>query len=81
MDLIARSLIKAVENKVNVLVYCSPDYLAQSMVYFNELAAQGISCEYSLADSLVEAMDYARDRSIPWVHVVSDTISKREVKK
>ncbi len=57
-----------------VLVHALPGYETEAFVKVGELAYQGMVCEFSVFNSLEEALVYAERRCISEVHAVSDTI-------
>lgn len=67
-----------------VLIHGENGYEMKALQYLNELAAQGEPCEFSVFDTIEEALDYARRKRIPQVIAVgetTETIPAEEVAK
>ena len=59
---------------ISVLVYSEAGYQTAAFAHIQELAAQGISSEYSLSDTREEALLYAKQKAIGRVDIISESV-------
>lgn len=77
VDAAANALMKTAEIKVSraeVLVFSEREYEVKALEYVAKLAELKITAEYSLCETLTEALDDAKERGIPRLDVISDEI-------
>ncbi len=75
VDSLVKTLIAKVAPKVNapqILFFSEEEYQIKAMHQMREFRDNGVICEYSLADSLDEAKNYAAQKNIAEVYVVSE---------
>ncbi|MBC8610258.1 ATP phosphoribosyltransferase regulatory subunit [uncultured Ruminococcus sp.] len=77
VDSAVNALLSVQEHKIlpiSVLVYSEAGYQTAAFAHIQELAAQGISSEYSLSDTREEALLYAKQKAIGRVDIISESV-------
>lgn len=81
IDLLSDVLLRqqSFGTSAQALVYAEADFVPQSLAFMQSLDRQGVSSEYSLAESVDEALAYARTKGIGEVYLVGEKVEKIEV--